>query len=179
MNKRIVVLVGSLRKESYNRIIAENLQSLSPEGVEIEILNGLDEYPLYDMDIQNEKGFPEIAIKMGQKIKKSDGVIIVSPEYNYSIPGVLKNAIDWLSRLEENPFDGKKVALQSGSMGAGGGARMQYHLRQVFVYLNSWVINRPEIIIGSIQDKVDTDNRLITDDMTKDFIRAQIKALVS
>jgi chromate reductase, NAD(P)H dehydrogenase (quinone) len=110
---------------------------------------------------------------MADSIRKAEGVIFCSPEYNYSIPGVLKNAIDWLSRLKDQPFAGKPVLLQSASGGALGGARMQYHLRQVMVFVEAQVFNRPEVFIGSAQTKFDGDLKL-TDQPTRDIIKQQL-----
>lgn len=112
---------------------------------------------------------------MGEAIRQADGIIIVSPEYNYSMPGVLKNALDWLSRLPGQPFVGKPVAIQSASMGPFGGARMQYHLRQTLVFLDGRVLNKPEVMVGLAQTKIDAAGQ-ITDKATSDFIAGQLKA---
>ena len=169
-----LTLVGSLRKASYNHAIARALPGLAPEGVTISELGSIGDVPLYDQD-ENAKGFPAAVTAMGEAIAKADGIIIVSPEYNYSTPGVLKNAIDWLSRLPNQPFAGKPVALQSASMGVFGGARMQYHLRQTLVFLDAHVLNKPEVMVGAVQNKID-DKGQITDQGTKDFIASQLKA---
>ena len=169
-----VTLVGSLRKASYNHAIARALPGLAPEGVTISELGSVGDIPLYDQD-ENAKGFPAAVTAMGEAIAKADGIIIVSPEYNYSTPGVLKNAIDWLSRLPNQPFAGKPVALQSASMGVFGGARMQYHLRQTLVFLDAHVLNKPEVMVGAVQNKID-DKGQIADQATKDFIAGQLKA---
>ena len=169
-----LTLVGSLRKASYNHAIARALPGLAPEGVTISELGSIGDVPLYDQD-ENAKGFPAAVTAMGEAIAKADGIIIVSPEYNYSMPGVLKNALDWLSRLPNQPFAGKPVALQSASMGVFGGARMQYHLRQTLVFLDAHVLNKPEVMVGAVQNKID-DKGQITDQGTKDFIASQLKA---
>ena len=113
---------------------------------------------------------------MGEAIAAADGVVIVTPEYNYSVPGVLKNAIDWLSRLPNQPFAGKPVAIQSASPGALGGARAQYHLRQSLVFLDARVLNRPEVMVGGAYGKADMASGDLTDQATKDFIAGQLKA---
>ena len=169
-----LTLVGSLRKASYNHAIARALPGLAPEGVTISELGSIGDVPLYDQD-ENAKGFPAAVTAMGEAIAKADGIIIVSPEYNYSMPGVLKNALDWLSRLPNQPFAGKPVALQSASMGVFGGARMQYHLRQTLVFLDAHVLNKPEVMVGAVQNKID-DKGQIADQATKDFIAGQLKA---
>jgi chromate reductase len=168
----LVSICGSLRKGSYNAAVQRALPELAPEGMKISPLDGIGDMPLYNADIQAQ-GFPDSVTKMAAAIQQADGVIIVSPEYNYSIPGVLKNAIDWLSRLPEQPFANKPVAIQSASGSLLGGGRMQYHLRQTLVFVEALAFNRPEIMIGQIQNKVDTDLKL-TDAATRDFIKAQL-----
>ena len=116
---------------------------------------------------------------MGEAIAKADGIIIVTPEYNYSIPGVLKNAIDWLSRLPNQPFAGKPTAIQSGSPGALGGARAQYQLRQSLVFLDASVLNKPEVMVSQIMTKVDATTMELTDQTTRDFIAGQLKAFAT
>lgn len=153
---RFVVLLGSLRKASFNATLARSLPSLAPEGVSIEFLESVGDIPHYDADVQAE-GFPESVVKMGKAIKQADAVIIVSPEYNYSVPGVLKNALDWISRLPDTPFAGKPVAIQTGSPGLIGGARAQYHLRQILVFFDALVLNKPEVMVGQIPSKVDQE----------------------
>jgi chromate reductase, NAD(P)H dehydrogenase (quinone) len=148
---KLGVLAGSLRKDSYNAAIARALSILAPAGVTISALPSIREIPLYDADLQNI-GFPAPVTALADAIRGCHGVIIVSPEYNYSIPGVLKNAIDWLSRMPNQPFANKPVVLQSASMGPLGGARVQYHLRQVFVFLDAQVMNKPEVFVGTAQN---------------------------
>lgn len=169
-----VVMLGSLRKGSYNAAVARALPGLAPEGVTISQLGSVGDFPLYNADVQAE-GFPAAVTRMADAIAKADGVIIVSPEYNYSMPGALKNAIDWLSRLPNQPFSNKPVAIQSASMGVFGGARMQYHLRQTLVFVNASVLNGPEVMVGVAQNKVSADGDL-TDKATLDFIASQLKA---
>lgn len=173
---KIVAIVGSLRKASFNRIVAENLPTLSPSGLHITVLPGLHEIPMYDQD-DFDKGIPKAVTALAQAVSDADGVILVTPEYNYSMPGALKNALDWLSRLPNKPMNEKAVLLQSASMGALGGVRAQYHLRQVLVALNATVMNTPEVLIGSVQNKVDVSTRRITEAQTREFIGAQLVAL--
>ena len=109
------------------------------------------------------------------RIKAADALLIVTPEYNYSVPGVLKNAIDWASRPPEQPFDGKPIAIMGASPGALGTARAQYHLRQMFVFLNGMVLNRPEVMIGNAAQRFDAEGRL-TDEKTREFVRALLLA---
>ena len=114
---------------------------------------------------------------MAEQIRAADGVIIVTPEYNYSIPGVLKNAIDWLSRVSPQPLASKPVAIQTASPGMIGGARAQYHLRQSLVFLDAYVLNRPEVMIGHVAGRVDPETLKLTDEPTCKFISGQIDAL--
>jgi chromate reductase len=171
---KVVSLLGSLRKGSYNGAIARALPGLAPPDMTIEALPSIRDFPLYDADL-HANGFPPMVTALAARIAPADGVIIVTPEYNYSIPGVLKNAIDWLSRLSPQPFAGKPIALASGSMGMLGGARAQYHLRQSMVFLDAYVLNRPEVIVPAVQTKVDANGEL-ADKAVRDIIAAELKA---
>jgi chromate reductase len=175
---RFVVMVGSLRKGSYNAAIARALPALAPEGVSIVPLASVGEFPLYNMDIQNQ-GFPPVATAMADAIRAADGLIIVTPEYNYSMPGVLKNAIDWLSRLPQQPFAGKPVLIQSASQGGSGGVRAQLHLRHSLVFVEARAFNRPEIIIPMVQTKINAATGEITDPATRGLIADQLKAFAA
>ncbi len=168
----VVSICGSLRKGSFNAALQRALPELAPETMAIKAVAGIGEMPLYNADVRAE-GFPESVTAMAESIRKADGIIICAPEYNYSIPGVLKNAIDWLSRLEDQPFADKPILLQSATAGVLGGARMQYHLRQVMIYLDALVFNRPEVFIGSASTKFDADLNL-TDKATRDIIQKQL-----
>lgn len=171
-----VTLLGSLRKASFNGIVARTLPDLAPEGITISPLGCISAFPHYNQDVQ-DAGFPEPVLAMAEQIRAADGVIVVTPEYNYSVPGVLKNALDWLSRVTPQPFAGKPLAIQTASPGAIGGARAQYHLRQSLVFLNAYVLNRPEVMIGQATGKFDTDRLELTDQKTRDFLATQITAL--
>ncbi|WP_262927215.1 NADPH-dependent FMN reductase [Phytohalomonas tamaricis] len=175
-NLRFVTLLGSLRRGSFNRIIANALPSLAPEGVTIEPLGSVGDLPHYDADLQ-EQGFPAAVLEMGRAIAAADAVIIVMPEYNYSVPGALKNALDWLSRLPDTPMFGKPVAIQTASPGMIGGARAQHQLRQVLVYLNAQVLNKPEVMVGQVADKVNTVSGELTDQSTREHLAGQLVAL--
>jgi chromate reductase len=174
-NLHFVTLLGSLRKTSVNGGVARALPALAPEGVAISALGSVGDFPLYNADVQAE-GFPAAVEAMGAEIKAADGLIIVSPEYNYSVPGTLKNAIDWLSRLPTSPFKGKPILIQSASPGALGGARMQYHLRQTFVFLDGRVMNSPEAMIGGAYGKSDNATGDLTDAAAKVFLGKQLAA---
>jgi chromate reductase len=174
---KIAVLCGSLRKHSYNAAIARALPELAPEGMSFTLLDGLDTLPHYNADIQAE-GFPAKVLELAEVIRQADGVAFVTPEYNYSIPGVLKNALDWLSRTTPAPFAGKPVVIQTASMGVMGGVRAQYHLRQILVFLDALPMNKPEVMVGVAQSKISEDHEL-TDEPTRDFIRGQLSAFAT
>jgi chromate reductase len=175
---RFVVMVGSLRKGSFNAAIARALPALAPEGVSIAPLGPVGDFPLYNHDVQLE-GFPAPVTAMAVAIAESDGVIFVTPEYNHSVPGVLKNAIDWISRLPNQPFAGKPVAIQSASPSLFGGLRAQLHLRHIFVFLDARALTKPEIIIPLINTKIDHSTGELTDPATRGFIADQLKAFVA
>jgi chromate reductase len=134
------------------------------------------EFPLYNADLQTSSGFPAAVIALGDAIRAADGVIIVTPEYNFGIPGPLKNAIDWVSRLQDQPFAGKPIALQSASPGPLGGGRVQYDLRRSMIFLDALTLNKPEIFIGNCMQRVDEKTGQITDAQTKEFLGQQLAA---
>lgn len=172
-----VVWIGSVRKGSYNAAIARALGELAPEGVEVALLPSVADLPIYSGDIQ-DAGIPAPVAALGDAIAAADGVVVVSPEYNYSVPGGLKNAIDWVSRLKPMPLKGKPLLIQSASMGVLGGARMQYHLRQILVGLDARVMNVPEVMVGTAHKKVSGEG-VLTDEGTREFIRTQLQAFAA
>ncbi len=175
-NIKIVGFGGSLRKESYNKYLLKEAKRLMPENVHFEILS-IDDFPMYNQDLENN--YPENVRAFKDKIKNSDGILIATPEYNYSIPGFLKNAIDLASRpYGDNSFDGKPVAMVSASIGMIGGARAQYQLRQSFVFLNMIPVNKPEVFVTFAQNKFD-ENGNLKDDMTKKFMKELLNNLVN
>ncbi|MBM3092423.1 hypothetical protein GFB56_16615 [Ensifer sp. T173] len=174
----LVVLVGSLRKRSTHAALARSLEGLVPPDTQITLLGSVGDIPHYDADLQAE-GFPAAVTEMAHAIRSADGVIVVTPEYNYSVPGVLKNALDWLSRLPEAPFGGKPVSLMTGSPGPIAGARAQYHLRQIMVFLDALVFTKPEVMVGGINTKVDVDAGVITDEATRTFVANHLNAFAS
>lgn len=171
----IVAICGSLRSGSFNAMLVRTLPLLAPDGMTISAAPSLADIPPYNADAQAD-GFPDSVVALGDAIARADGVIIVTPEYNYSMPGVLKNAIDWISRLPDQPFKNKPVALQSASQGALGGARAQYHLRQVLVFVEALVFNRPEVMIAAVQSKVAPNHGELTDEPTRAMIVQQLSA---
>jgi chromate reductase len=168
-----VVLLGSLRRGSYNTAVARALPALAPPGVTIAPLGSIGDFAIYNGDVEAQ-GIPAPVAAMGEAIAKADGVIVVTPEYNYSIPGGLKNAIDWLSRLKPQPFLDKPVAIESASPGVLGGVRAQYHLRQTFVALEARVFNKPEVFVGQAHQKIDAATGELTDPPTREFIAKQL-----
>lgn len=174
----IATLVGSLRRDSLNAALACALPALMPEGAAIVPLGSIGAFPIYDADMQ-EQGFPAPVTAMADAIRAADGVLIVSPEYNYSMPGGLKNAIDWLSRLPDQPFRHKPVAIQSASPGSIGGARMQHHLRQTLVFLDALAMAKPEVMIGGAHMRIDPAAGVITDETTRDHVVVQLAAFVA
>ncbi len=165
---------GSLRKKSYNAMALRAAQAAMPAGATMKIFD-IAGIPIYNDDVR-EQGFPESVQQFRDQIAAADGLVIVTPEYNYSVPGVLKNAIDWASRPPKQPFEGKPIAIFSASPGALGGVRAQYHLRQSFVFLNGQVLNRPEIMIGNAQTKFDEEGKL-KDEPTREIIGKLMVAL--
>lgn len=175
---QVAVLLGSFRQGSYNRMVANTLPAVAPEGMAITLLPSVADWPLYDADVQ-ARGFPSPVLALGDAVRAADAVVFVTPEYNYSVPGGLKNGIDWLSRLPDAPFSGKPVAIISASMGVLGGARAQYHLRQILVFLDALVLNKPEVMIGGVQHKVDETQGVVSDADTRAFLGKQLAALAN
>jgi chromate reductase len=171
----IVVICGSLRKGSYNASVARALPALAPPELKLSPAPGYDKFPLYNADVQ-AVGNPAEVIAWADAIRSADGVIIVSPEYNWSIPGGLKNAIDWASRLKDIPFKDKPVALQSASGGQVGGARMQYHLRMALTAIDAQMFGKPEVFVNFAAKKIDEKTGELTDEPVKDVIKQQLAA---
>ncbi|MDG6995546.1 MAG: NAD(P)H-dependent oxidoreductase [Nitrososphaerota archaeon] len=173
---KILGFAGSLRKASFNKMLLNHAFKLLPQGCVMEIFD-LEGIPIFNQDFENTP--PPTVIKFKERIRANDALLIATPEYNYSIPGILKNAIDWASRPpSDNVFNGKPVALMSASNGMLGGARAQYHLRQSFVTLNMFPVNKPEVIVSFAKDKFDRDGRL-ADDASSKFMSELLANLVS
>lgn len=177
MERRITILglVGSLRRGSYNKALMRAALEVAPENVKIDVFD-LADIPLFNQDLENQP--PQIVQDFKAKIKAADALLIATPEYNYSIPGVLKNAIDVASRPHvEKVFDGKPVAIMSASTGRLGGARGQYHLRQCFVFLNMFPLNYPEVMLAQA-DKYFDENGNLTNETTRTLIKQLLDELV-
>jgi chromate reductase, NAD(P)H dehydrogenase (quinone) len=170
---RILGIAGSLRSGSYNRATLRTAAELAPPGMTVEIFD-LSPIPLYNEDVK-QQGFPPPVAELRRKVKEADGLLLVSPEYNYSTSGVMKNTIDWVSRPPDQPFDGKPIAIMGASMGLLGTARAQHHLRQMFVFLNAHIMNRPEVMINQAQNKFDAEGKLI-DQPTRDLMATFMNA---
>ncbi len=148
---KLVAFCGSLRKASFNRMALNAFTERLPAGVSLSTIE-IGDWPLYDADVQT-KGFPDKVQAAQKAMLEADGIVFATPEYNYSISGVLKNAIDWLSRLTPQPFAAKPIAMFGASGGPLGTARAQYHLRQMMVFLDGRPVNKPEVMIGAAQTK--------------------------
>lgn len=172
---KIVGLNGSLRQNSYNKAALMEVNNLFQDQIEFEILD-LEDIPFFNEDLETV-GVPESVIEFNKKLKEADAVLIATPEYNYSITPVLKNALDWASRDKEYPLDNKPTAIMSASLSLLGGIRAQYHLRQICVALNMCVLNEPEICIMSAHKKFD-ENLVLTDEYTKNAIKSLVSTLI-
>lgn len=171
---KILGFAGSLRKQSYNRSALRTAVKLVPAGITLATFD-LTDIPLFNQD--HERDPPPAVRQFKDKVKAADAILIVTPEYNYSVPGVLKNAIDWASRpYGESAWDGKPVGIMGASGGMLGTARAQYHLRQMFVFLNMFPLNQPEVLIAYADEKFDEDGNL-KDEKTAEKIRELLQAL--
>jgi chromate reductase len=172
---KILGFVGSLRKGSFNKALMRAAVELTPENAEIDVFD-IAQIPSFNQEFEGNP--PQIVRDFKAKIKAADALLIATPEYNYSIPGVLKNAIDAASRpYPDKVFDGKPVAIMSASIGRLGGARAQYHLRQSFVFLNMYPINHPEVMLAQADKNVDQNGNL-TNEETRKIIRQLLEELI-
>jgi chromate reductase len=171
----ILGFAGSLRKGSYNKSLLRAAIEMVPADAELEIFD-LEGIPPFNQDLENQP--PAKVKEFKTKIRAADAILIATPEYNYSIPGVLKNAIDSASRpYGDSAFDGKPVAIMGASIGMLGTARAQYHLRQSFVFLNMFPLNQPEVMVSFAQDKIDQNGR-VTDQKTREKIKELLEGLI-
>jgi chromate reductase, NAD(P)H dehydrogenase (quinone) len=172
---RILGIAGSLRRGSYNQAALRAAKLFVPENSEIDLFQ-LDGIPMFNED--DEKRPPSSVLELKKRIRRADAVLIVTPEYNYSIPGVLKNAIDWACRPHgDSAWSGKPAAIMGASLGAIGTARAQYHLRQILVALNLFTLNQPEVVIADAAHRFDENGNLIHEP-TKQLIQELLKNLV-
>jgi chromate reductase len=178
MSQKIKVLsfAGSLRKGSYNKALIHTAVELAPQNVSIEIFD-LEGIPLFNQEFETNP--PPRVKEFKDKIRDSDALLIATPEYNFSVPGVLKNAIDCASRPKtDTPLEGKPVAIMSASTGRFGGARAQYHLRQTLVFLDMHPVNRPEVMLSDATHNVDADGK-VTNEQTRQLIKQLLEALAT
>ena len=170
---QVLGICGSLRQKSYNMAALRAAGELMPPGLKLRI-TGIGELPIYNFDVQ-EKGFPAAATKLRDEILAADALLFASPEYNWSVGAPLKDAIDWMSRFQPQPFDTKPAAVFSCTTGLVGGSRGQYHLRPILSQLGVHWLVKPEVFIGNSASKF-TDGKL-TDETTRKFLSDQMVAL--
>ena len=178
MEKTLTILgiAGSLRRASYNRGALRAAQELVPEGAKIEIFD-LDGIPPFNQD--EERNPPAKVKELKERVRAADGILLSTPEYNYSVPGVLKNAIDWASRpYGDSAWNDKPVAVMGASIGNSGTTRAQYHLRQSFVFLNMHAMNGPEVMIANGPERFDEQGNL-KDAKTKEMIQKMLQNFVA
>ena len=175
---KVLVICGSLRKGSLNAAVARALPGLAPPELALTPAPSFASFPIYNADDQTATGIPADVAAWCDAIRKADAVIIVSPEYNWSIPGGLKNAIDWASREKEVCFKDKPVALQSAAPGLLGGGRMQYHLRMALTAIDAQMFGKPEVFVNLAAKKIDEKTGELTDQAAKDAIKLQLAAFV-
>ncbi|WP_259372548.1 NADPH-dependent FMN reductase [Sphaerotilus hippei] len=166
-------MCGSLRAGSINRMALNLAGELMPDSMQLDVVDWRD-IPMFDADLLAQ-GVPASVQGLAERIRSADGVIIATPEYNFTLPGAFKNVLDWLSRGDDQPFAGKPVAILSATPGPLGGARVQYDLRRVMLFLNAMVLVKPEIFIGGAGAKFDASGRC-SDDTTRQFVTAQMTA---
>jgi chromate reductase len=165
---QIVGVAGSLRRGSYNQALLRAAQQLAPVAVQIRI-HGLSEIPLFSEDVERA-GIPSGVAHLREAVEEADGFLVATPEYNHGVPGVMKNAFDWLSRPSgKSVLNEKPAAIVGASLGITGTARAQSQLRQSFVFTNTPVLRQPEVLVGRAHEKFDSDGRL-TDDTTRKFL---------
>ena len=170
----ILGLCGSLRRDSINLKALKLAGEVMSSGMQLEI-GDWRAVPMFDQD-ELDKGWPPAVQALRERIRRADAVVIATPEYNFSIPGVFKNVLDWVSRGDDQPLAGKPVAILSASQGPLGGARVQYDLRRVLLFVNSMVLVKPEVFIGSAASKFDASGAC-TDEATRKFVTAQMASL--
>ncbi|HSN18177.1 MAG TPA: NADPH-dependent FMN reductase [Gammaproteobacteria bacterium] len=168
---KVLAIVGSLRKGSYNKMLLQAAMELKPNDMQIESAE-IGDIPPYNEDVR-EKGFPGQVQRLREQIRVADAILFVTPEYNYAIPGVLKNAIDWASRPPDQPFNDKPAAIMGASISRLGTARAQYHLRQSCVYLNMYPLNQPEVMVAEAAKHFDASGKF-TDEGGRKLVSQQL-----
>ena len=179
MEKQIKILgiAGSLRKQSYNRGLLQAALEMAPSNCILEVFD-LKEIPIFNQD--EEANLPQSVVQLKMKVRAADAIFLATPEYDYSMPGVLKNALDWGSRpYGDNAWDNKPVAIMGASPAMQGTSRAQYHMRQVFVYLNMHPLNQPEVFVRNAKAAFNDDLSKLTDDKVREVVAKQLNALVA
>jgi chromate reductase len=171
---RVLAVSGSLRKGSYNTALLRAAIEVAPEGITVEIFD-ISPIPLYNQDVE-DRGLPASVKTFRERIAAADALLIATPEYNYMVPGVLKNALDWASRAPDTPLTKKPVAIMGASNGGFGTVRSQLHLRQFFVTMDMTPIQKPQVLVSFAQDKIDAAGRVV-EEKTRDAIRDLLAAL--
>lgn len=165
---KVLGISGSLRKASLNTAVLRACAEIAPADMKVSVYSGLGDIPMYNQDIM-DAAVPESVQKLKAAIAEADGLLLALPEYNFSLSAPIKNAIDWVSKLPNQPFQDKPIALVSASAGPLGGARVQYDARRVLTQLWGHVMPRPEVFVGSVQTKFDAQGKL-ADETTKKFL---------
>lgn len=172
MKHTVAIMVGSQREGSKNQHLKKAIISNFASDFEFTEIQGMTELPIYSQEIE-ANGIPQLVETMAAQVRQADSLMIISPEYNYSVPGPLKNQIDWMSRVDEQPFKNKPMSFMSASPSPLGGIRMQMHLRDIFVALGGRPVNRPEVAVAFVGDRI-SENGEITHDQTKEIIRTHM-----
>jgi chromate reductase len=178
---KVLAVLGSLRKGSFNRALLHAAMGIAKTD-EIPMtftVADISEFPLYNEDLRDREGFPPVVARFREQIAAADALLFVSPEYNYSVPGVLKNAIDWASRAPNQPFADKPFAVMGASGAMSGTMRMQYHLRQIAVFLNMHPLHQPEVFVRNAKSAFNEDLSELTDATTRTIVAKQLNALVT
>jgi chromate reductase, NAD(P)H dehydrogenase (quinone) len=173
---KVLAISGSLRTDSFNTRLVRAARELAPDGMTIDMTD-LAPLPLYNDDVR-AAGYPPAVAAFREAIRAADALLIATPEYNYSVSGVLKNAIDWASRPPDQPLAGKPLAIMGASGGLSGTMRAQYHLRQIAVFVDLLPLNKPEVMVRSAADKFDASGAL-TDEDTRIHVRKLLEALAA
>jgi chromate reductase, NAD(P)H dehydrogenase (quinone) len=173
---RVLGISGSLRKGSFNTALLRAALERAPAGTSCEVAD-ISAIPLYNEDLRQQQGFPAPVETLRAQIARADALLVATPEYNYSLPGVLKNAIDWASRSPRQPFPGKVLGVMGASGSTGGTMRAQYHLRQIAVYLDLYALNKPEVFVRNAASVFDAEGKL-TEETTSAVVRDFMQALV-
>jgi chromate reductase, NAD(P)H dehydrogenase (quinone) len=173
---QVLTICGSLRASSYNRALMNALPALAPATIRFREAPPIEAIPHFNADVQQSAPMPRPVEAFVEAVRDANAVVIISPEYNWSIPGTLKNALDWTSKAPNQPFKKKPVALQSAATGPLGGSRMQYHLRMALTYLDAFIFSVPEVFVSFAASKFDPQTLVLSDEATKKSVAAQLTA---